>query len=1024
MGLQDHYDQGANRPTLPELLEHILMPLFELFPGCFVIVDGIEECSSQEVDKIFASLHQLGKRFHLRIAVASREMLKDASSNALTDVIYTDVPHVDVKTRKSHLETFIDARLEEGPLGALLHDDHELRNYMTVELMSKADGLFIYAKLQLDLLAQCSSVADIQQALSDLPDGLYELYWRCLARPSPYSKYSSKILRWVCAAVELLDLGQLQEMLSYRGNSFEPQHQPFAAHIRQSATNLLVVDTFDGREVLQPVHSTIYDFVFSSLAQDTLAILAGDADLRSLKRPEWTLGKTKIEMGEMCVLAVKLDVDKGLQRYWGDQQVNLQAMSQPLHPIAQSLLKMTSKQQASRGTAPSAATMTTLKSVLSRQRPSASMFLAHALSNWLQYTQDLPESSHMAHAFKGLCLGSLTVPRLRPWATATDPNLRAQAAFHWALCNGHHSLFNITLREIGNPAFADSQHFTTTNVPIDHLLALHIASKQGELAFVQTLVEFDHKCVDFRASGRKLAIHVAAANGQAEVVRYLLGVRTSLARARTADLELPLHLAVESTSCECVELLSKALLTPASYASQDRIGTRDRWGRSPIFRAISESEASIVECLASADSPAFLRLVDVDSTNTEAVHLAAKKGNWAVLETVVNLLLEGRLRRAEYEYTIVDLREIIQPTAKALAFLSLYHCFEPGEGDVYTILRSLSALPDESLQELLDIWNSIHERKSEWVQHLLLSAFMSTWTTPNLNMLGLAITEEKLSVVAMIVGFDPATLWHPVVHPRGFQNQYHIPPVLEPLNYTSAEHHVWTPLRLAVIGGNSDIAMWLCQQQQSPESLGQPTPGLLAIHIAALLRKFVLASQIRETQDRGRQRSLPPQGHVEWNLVFDCEWMLLILPSEADGSFSYQRKEESDGWRREYYRNDALYYFKKNTKKSHQSGQWGDVIENLMVHASATVNIHIMFSHRNAEGFDGAASVSFNRYRKWSATQTYPPGNHKRRSFGRGQDENSLRITSSRGGPEALFNLQAWQFSLPEHPPDLYRHLD
>lgn len=150
----------------------------------------------------------------------------------------------------------------------------------------------MWAWLQINVLwDECTTDAQIENALLKLPKDLDETYERCLQRvEQKQQQYSLRVLRYVYEAKSPLTIDALGEALATNPDTGELNYGYIPAHtaILRSGANLVIFDEVE-RSVI-PAHHSVRKFLDSSRA----------SILEELELP--VLDDAALHLGEMCIV--------------------------------------------------------------------------------------------------------------------------------------------------------------------------------------------------------------------------------------------------------------------------------------------------------------------------------------------------------------------------------------------------------------------------------------------------------------------------------------------------------------------------------------------------------------------------------------------------------------------------------------------------------------------------------------------------------------------------------------------------
>ncbi|UZP43096.1 hypothetical protein NXS19_010912 [Fusarium pseudograminearum] len=175
-------------------------------PTIFCIIDGIDECRSSEIltSKFYgycASIGQCSTESKFQLIMLGR----DIDGPITPHVIYLD-PDND-QSVNGDITKYITHSLE--PL-ARIPGFTKLQPEITETLSTRAEGTFLWVSFVVQELTRKRTCLQIQDAMEDLPKGLYPIFTRMLlAIDSKYHEISAEIFKWVAFAERPLTLDEL-----------------------------------------------------------------------------------------------------------------------------------------------------------------------------------------------------------------------------------------------------------------------------------------------------------------------------------------------------------------------------------------------------------------------------------------------------------------------------------------------------------------------------------------------------------------------------------------------------------------------------------------------------------------------------------------------------------------------------------------------------------------------------------------------------------------------------------------------
>jgi ankyrin repeat protein len=186
----------------------------------FLIVDGLDELRHPDHSRI--SSHILG------LAKAAKLLIISRREPWIENALLKQSPYV--LGRISVLPAY-----NEGDIGKWVNQqvqslnlDAETTERVSRSLISGAKGMFLWARLMFRHISQQSTLAEISAALSDLPDGLDNVYIRILQRisnlPPSRLRIAQRTIQWTLSAMRPLSIQELAIALMVQPGS--DHHDP------------------------------------------------------------------------------------------------------------------------------------------------------------------------------------------------------------------------------------------------------------------------------------------------------------------------------------------------------------------------------------------------------------------------------------------------------------------------------------------------------------------------------------------------------------------------------------------------------------------------------------------------------------------------------------------------------------------------------------------------------------------------------------------------------------------------------
>ncbi|KAI2617477.1 hypothetical protein GGR54DRAFT_208663 [Hypoxylon sp. NC1633] len=195
------------KPQAPLLLETLQLITSET--RVILLVDALDEIENREESLSFFK-HASAKMANVDLLVTSRDeqTIRQSLVGFHNIRIEDQVSKVDRDIAK-----YIDYKLQVDSSLQWLHAD--VKNHISRSMQTQAAGMFRWVQCQLETFSKLRTVKAIRQALSELPQDLYETYDRILARiPKADQEPARRILLWVSFAVSPLTLEELRDAIA------------------------------------------------------------------------------------------------------------------------------------------------------------------------------------------------------------------------------------------------------------------------------------------------------------------------------------------------------------------------------------------------------------------------------------------------------------------------------------------------------------------------------------------------------------------------------------------------------------------------------------------------------------------------------------------------------------------------------------------------------------------------------------------------------------------------------------------
>ncbi|KAH9477165.1 Vegetative incompatibility protein HET-E-1 [Psilocybe cubensis] len=211
----DLYTDCGSLQPLDDQLEDALQQILVGFERVFIVLDALDECSDRErtLDWVRKLLAHAQTQTNIHLLITSRREVD------ITDVFHNLAgDHVDVvNPANKDIEGYISERIKSSKLQRF---NETIRGDVERRLRDRADGSFRYTALMVAELEQCSSLAKLEKALTELPDGLNEIYARILFKcKSEDALDLRKFLQFLAFSMEAIRLDELAEIITIEFSS-------------------------------------------------------------------------------------------------------------------------------------------------------------------------------------------------------------------------------------------------------------------------------------------------------------------------------------------------------------------------------------------------------------------------------------------------------------------------------------------------------------------------------------------------------------------------------------------------------------------------------------------------------------------------------------------------------------------------------------------------------------------------------------------------------------------------------------
>ncbi len=212
---REHSGRRASRGVIWSLLKRILSQT----PSCILALDGLDEF--RDVDEtrglFLEDLKRAVASTRVRILITSRndpDIEAQLRASATQPKVYT---MLECKLSNEDVKSDLGLYSQAVVAKRFPRQDETYRESLSAQLAEKADGMFLWIKLQLSQLRGSQNRKTVQRIMEGMPLGLdqtYERNWQDIQElPEPNRNRALDILRWLTFGIRPLTVQELVEAL-------------------------------------------------------------------------------------------------------------------------------------------------------------------------------------------------------------------------------------------------------------------------------------------------------------------------------------------------------------------------------------------------------------------------------------------------------------------------------------------------------------------------------------------------------------------------------------------------------------------------------------------------------------------------------------------------------------------------------------------------------------------------------------------------------------------------------------------
>ncbi|KAH4217774.1 hypothetical protein HBH70_194640 [Parastagonospora nodorum] len=256
--LYDHHEVRRTRPSVEEMLGALQSVLVD-YSRIYVVIDALDECVHDDRRELLSKLRNLQSKTGLRLMATSR---------FIPDIVeeFNGLPKLEVRADDADVKRYVAGQIKRLP-GCVRRDD-ALQKLVQNKIVQAVDGMFLLARLHVDLLLDKDTKKKVKSTLEHLSGGteaLKKAYDGAIERidgqlPGKTARAKS-VLSWISYAARPLTTGELCHALAVEldEEELDEDNIPDIEEIVSVCAGLVTVD--EESNVIRLVHYTTQDYL-------------------------------------------------------------------------------------------------------------------------------------------------------------------------------------------------------------------------------------------------------------------------------------------------------------------------------------------------------------------------------------------------------------------------------------------------------------------------------------------------------------------------------------------------------------------------------------------------------------------------------------------------------------------------------------------------------------------------------------------------------------------------------------------
>ncbi|KXX73563.1 Vegetative incompatibility protein HET-E-1 [Madurella mycetomatis] len=270
----DYQDQSTQTPTtvLPSILRHLLENIDHIPPSVssayetlqprgkppvyecerligeiakavgptYIIIDALDECSSEHRTTFLRSLDNLSHTHGLRLLVTSRPHFSDITHT------FRRHPQIKIEAQEEDIRTYLRHELVRRDISSMADGDFVER--LVQRLTEGADGMFFLPVLQLRTILKEATIGEMEDRLDNMSRGLDEAFAETISRiqslPESRRRIGMGVLMYLAHARRPMTVSQLSDVLAMRPGqrTINVKYRPSAKVLLECCQGLVTID--------------------------------------------------------------------------------------------------------------------------------------------------------------------------------------------------------------------------------------------------------------------------------------------------------------------------------------------------------------------------------------------------------------------------------------------------------------------------------------------------------------------------------------------------------------------------------------------------------------------------------------------------------------------------------------------------------------------------------------------------------------------------------------------------------------